>query len=86
MIIHYRSDRASVLFRPLANRWLNLAVMWELALLVMIIYTPFFHDAFGTYALSVSEWGIIVGLTLTVVPVLELAKWMVRKGWFGKVE
>jgi Ca2+-transporting ATPase len=32
------------------------------------------------------DWAIVGGLAVTVLPVLELAKWMVRKGWFGKVE
>ena len=29
-----RSDRLSIVRRPFANRWLNMAVAWELALLV----------------------------------------------------
>ena len=32
-VYNYRSDRFSVFRRPFANRWLNLAVAWELALL-----------------------------------------------------
>jgi hypothetical protein len=28
---------------------------------------------------------IIIPLAITIIPVLELAKWMVRRGWFGKV-
>jgi P-type Ca2+ transporter type 2C len=31
----FRSDRRSVLERPFANRWLNLAIVWELALLIL---------------------------------------------------
>jgi hypothetical protein len=29
---------------------------------------------------------IIFVLSLTISPVLELVKWMVRKGWFGEME
>jgi Ca2+-transporting ATPase len=35
---NFRSDRHSALVRPFANRWLNLAVAWELAALALIIY------------------------------------------------
>jgi len=28
---------------------------------------------------------IIIAISLTVSPVLELAKWMERRGWFGKL-
>lgn len=83
---NFRSDRHSVLRRPFANKWLNLAILWELALLSLIVYLPFLHDAFGTYALTVTDWLIVAGLAVTVVPVLELAKWMERRGWFGSLD
>ncbi len=83
---NFRSDRHSVLNRPFENKWLNLAVGWETILLVLIIYLPFLHEAFSTYALPLVDWLIVGGLAVTVVPVLEVAKWMERRGWFGKVE
>ena len=76
---NFRSDRHSVLERPFANKWLNRAVAWELLLLALIVYLPFLQDAFGTYALTAQEWLIIVGLSFTVVPVLEAAKWVIRR-------
>jgi Ca2+-transporting ATPase len=83
---NFRSDRHSVLNQPFANKWLNLAVGWEMVLLVLIVYVPFLHEAFSTYALPLMDWMIVAGLAFTVVPVLEIAKWMERKGWFGVVE
>ena len=82
---NFRSDRLSVLNRPFANKWLNWAIAWELALLAMILYVPFLHDAFGTYYLPLVDWLIVVTLSLTISPVLELAKWMERRGWFGEM-
>ena len=82
----FRSDRHSVLNKPFKNKWLNLAVSWEMLLLMLIVYLPFLHEPFSTFALSLTDWLIIGGLVVTVVPVLEFAKWMVRKGWFGNVE
>ena len=83
---NFRSDRHSVLDKPFANKWLNLAVGWELVLLVLIVYVPFLHDAFSTYYLPMMDWLIVFALSVTIVPVLEFAKWMVRRGYFGKVE
>ena len=48
----FRSDRHSVLARPFANSWLNLAILWELVLLALVIYVPFLQEAFGTTGLS----------------------------------
>ena len=52
-----RSDRLSVFRRPLANRWLNTAIAWEMLLLLVIIYVPFFQRAFGTFSLDASATG-----------------------------
>jgi len=83
---NFRSDRHSVLDRPFANKWLNLSIVWEIALLLVIFAVPFLRNAFGITVLSVQEWMILGGLAFTIVPVLELAKWMERRGWFGKID
>ena len=81
---NFRSDRNSILKKPFSNRWLNIAVLWELALLVFIIYVPVLPGPFGTFSLPVADWVIVIGLSLTISPVLELTKWMVRRGFFDK--
>jgi Ca2+-transporting ATPase len=80
---NYRSDRHSVLVRPFANRWLNLAIAWELALLALVVYLPFLNGPFGTFHLTLEDWLIVGGVAVTISPVLELAKWMERRGRFG---
>jgi Ca2+-transporting ATPase len=80
---NFRSDRNSVLQKPFANKWLNIAIVWELILLGLIVYVPFLHEPFGTFSLPAIDWLIIVVLAVTIMPVLELAKWMERRGWFG---
>lgn len=83
---NFRSDRNSVFLKPFANKWLNRAILWEVMLLIVLIYVPFLHDAFDTYYLPLVDWLIVLGLAVTVMPVLELVKWMERKGWFGAME
>ena len=63
----------------------ELAIVWELVLLSVIVYVPFLHEPFGTYSPAARDWLLIVVLAATVSPVLELAKWMERRGWFGKM-
>jgi P-type Ca2+ transporter type 2C len=81
----YRSDRHSVIDRPFANRWLNLAIVWEIVLLVLVVNVPFLQDAFGTRSLSAADWGIVVSSAVTIVPVLEVAKRVIRRGQFEEV-
>jgi Ca2+-transporting ATPase len=75
----FRSDRNSVLDRPFANRWLNLAILWELVLVALVVNVPFLQDAFGTTALSPGAWLTVAGAAFTIVPVLELAKRTLRR-------
>ena len=75
----FRSERHSLLRRPFANRWLNLAVLWELLLLGLIVYLPPLQKAFGTYDLTLADWGLAVAAAATVLPVLELAKLLTRR-------
>jgi Ca2+-transporting ATPase len=82
----FRSERHSILERPFANHWLNWAVLWELGLLAFVLYVPFLAAAFGTHRLPPLDWAIVLVAGFTIVPVLEFAKWMERRGWFGGVE
>lgn len=82
---NFRSDRHSVFRQMFSNKWLNLAIIWELILLSLIVYLPILHEPFGTFSLPLVDWMIIVPLAVTVIPVLELAKWFVRRGSFGKL-
>ncbi len=80
---NFRSDRQSVLRKPFANKWLNLAIVWELLLLALIVYVPFLQTPFGTYSLPWIDWVIVGVLAATVMPVLELTKVLVRRGRLG---
>lgn len=73
---NYRSDRLSVFVSPFANRWLNLAVAWELLLLAVVVYVPWLQGPFGTFAFSAKDWLLVVAVAVTIVPVLEAVKWV----------
>jgi Ca2+-transporting ATPase len=80
---NFRSEKSSIFNRPFANRWLNLAIVWELVMLAAIIYIPVFRKIFGTFLLTPQDMVIVIGAAATVVPVIELMKLIIRKGWFG---
>ena len=82
---HFRSDRHSVLNRPFANTWLNLAILWEIALLCFIIYVPFLQQAFGTFDLHLIDWVLVIAPSVTIFPALELTKWILRQGFLGDI-
>jgi Ca2+-transporting ATPase len=83
---NHRSEHITVFERPFRNKWLNRAVLWEFALLLLIVYLPFLHEPFNTYSLPLIDWVIIFAVAGSITPVLEFVKWMIRKGWLGAME
>ena len=80
---NFRSDRQSFWLRPFANKWLNLAITWEMLLLLLVVYLPFFQYAVGTFDLTLEDWLISAGVAVTICPVLEFVKLLERRGWCG---
>jgi Ca2+-transporting ATPase len=80
---NFRSETRPVFRQPFSNRWLNLAIVWELVMLAAIIYVPFFNVPFGTFMMPLQDWGIVLAAAASVVPVIEGVKWIVRRGLPG---
>ena len=75
-----RSDHLS-LFKVgvFKNRFLILSVLASLAMMVMVIeWDPLAH-LFHTTPLKWQDWVLAVGLSLTLIPIVELAKWIIRR-------
>jgi Ca2+-transporting ATPase len=80
---NFRSDRLSVMTRPFANRWLNRAILWELGLLSLVLYLPALQAPFSTFGMAPMDWAVVLAVSGTILPVLEISKAMLRHGWFG---
>jgi len=75
-----RSDKFS-LFQvgPFQNKWLNLATVWEIILLTLVIEHPSLEPIFKTSWIRPGEWILVVLTAFTVIPVVEIAKWFLAK-------
>ena len=82
----FRSDRRSTLEGTFRNRWLNLAVAWEIVLLTLVINVPFLEQRVRDDRPLARTLGAVVGAALTIVPVLELGKLLVRRSSAGDAE
>jgi Ca2+-transporting ATPase len=61
------------------NRFLILSVLASLAMMVMVIeWDPLSH-LFHTTALRWQDWVVAAGLSLILVPIVELTKWIIRR-------
>ncbi len=69
-----RSESRSAFCGLFANRWLVLAVGVTALLQVAVIHMPFLQRAFGTEALTASQWLVSIGVGSTVLWLVELKK------------
>jgi Ca2+-transporting ATPase len=75
---NFRSDRRSLFDRPFANKWLNLAILWELVLLLVVVYVPWAQRLLGTFSLTTTDWILALTAAVSICPVLEIAKRLIR--------
>jgi magnesium-transporting ATPase (P-type) len=75
-----RHPRVSALrFSPLSNPLLLAGVAAEVALLLLIVYTPAGNAMFGTAPLGLPSWGLMIALGLLFGLLEELRKGLVRR-------
>ncbi len=75
-----RSERYPILkIGVFNNKWMNIAVVSSLILLLLILYVPFFNTIFDTVPLGWTEWRLILPLLLVPSVAAELAKMFVTR-------
>ncbi len=74
----FRSDHNSVIQQTFSNKWLNLSVLGGFLMILPILYVPFLQHVFDTVSISLHDWLMVVAVAFTIIPVLELAKWVIR--------
>jgi len=60
----------------LSNRYLVISIAVAIMLQIAVIYIPVFAPAFGTYPLSISDWGIVISAGLSLFVIEELRKFI----------
>ncbi len=75
-----RSASASIVsLKPLVSKPLIAAVIVSAAI-HFVVFIPALQKVFHTFFLSGYEWGVLLALSFSIVPVIELLKLLQRKG------
>ncbi|MBL0156184.1 MAG: cation-translocating P-type ATPase [Bryobacterales bacterium] len=74
-----RSEIHSAFRGLFQNYWLWSAVSISVALHALVIYIPFLQGAFGTVALSAADWARSVVVASSVLWVVEIVKYLIRR-------
>jgi Ca2+-transporting ATPase len=75
-----RSERYSLLaIGVFSNKWMQVAVLTSLVVLLAIIYLPFLQPIFSTGFLTANDWLIMLPLILVPSIAAEINKWVLRR-------
>jgi Ca2+-transporting ATPase len=77
-VFNARSDESSAFEGLFSNVWIWIAVVFSLALHLLVIYVPFLQKAFSTVALTASDWLICALVASSVLWLRELSKIVAR--------
>ena len=70
-----RSERYPLLkIGIFSNKWMNMAVLSSLVLMLVVVYVPFLNPIFNTTPLALVEWELILPLLLVPSVVAEITK------------
>ncbi len=74
-----RSLRSSLFTMKTQNKWLWGSLALSFTLTVAVIYVPFLRNAFHFAHISLKEFAISVALALSIIPIMEIIKFIQRK-------
>ncbi|MFC1612620.1 cation-translocating P-type ATPase [Patescibacteria group bacterium] len=68
------------------NHLLNLSVFVGIVMLLAVVYVPFFQDVLRTVPLGLREWGLLIGIGMLNLILIEFVKWIfIHKRRLGKI-
>jgi P-type Ca2+ transporter type 2C len=67
-----------------SNKWLTLGIMTSITIQLIVVYTPFMQNVFGTVALSFRDWITILGISSFGFIMMELGKLFVKEKYSVK--
>lgn len=64
---------------PLRNKWILIGIVSSLAIMITIVYVPFFNILFGTTPLSLSDWIYLYSFAPVIFILEEIRKAILRR-------
>ena len=83
--VNCRSGTASFLsLRPILPRALVLACAVSFGIHLVAILPETLRPVFRTYPMGLYEWTVLLSLSASIIPAIELLKWVQRRGLFAE--
>ncbi len=83
-VMNSRTEKQSVFKRGIVgNKMVNIGILFEIALLCILMYVPAFHNLFNTAPLGLYDWLYLICCPFFMIAVDELRKLFIRKKEIG---
>ncbi|GCF95149.1 ATPase [Enterococcus florum] len=69
---------------PFRNKAFNGAILLSFVLMMVIIIVPGLNDIFRVAHLDLYQWGIVIGASFAIIPIVEIVKFFQRKMMYNK--
>ncbi len=80
MVMNCRTESQSIFKAGLfANKQIMVGIYFEIALMIVLMYVPFFQGIFGTAPIGLTEWIFLLCLPLPILLIEEVRKYFVRR-------
>jgi Ca2+-transporting ATPase len=63
-----------------SNKWMILAMTWEVIMLLLVVYLPILQGPFRTFPLTLVDWAIAILSASTIFIAAEIYKLLYKKG------
>jgi Ca2+-transporting ATPase len=79
-VLNVRSASGTVFNRNFAsNRYLFMALAFSVVMQISVVVVPAFNKVFRTVQLTGGQWLITVGAAFLIIPLVEIAKFIIRR-------
>jgi Ca2+-transporting ATPase len=78
-VMSARSFASFKKLNPFSNKWLLFGILTSIGIQLIVIYTPFMQQVFGTVALGWMEWLVIIGISSFGFIMMEISKLFVKE-------
>lgn len=79
-VMNCRTQKASVFKAGIfSNRLIWVGIIFEICLLAVLVYTPFFQGLFNTAPLNLRDWLFLICIPIPLFLIEELRKYVARR-------
>ncbi|MBQ8430445.1 MAG: cation-translocating P-type ATPase, partial [Clostridia bacterium] len=84
--VNLKSRHSIFSIKLFANKTFNYSFCAGLILILLVAFVPVLNSAFGLTPLNLEQWIIVLLFSVSIIPFVEIAKWVLNKFAFERIK